>query len=32
VFVTLEPRKGDSDKPHGQKILYAYLGGEPNHP
>ena len=32
VFVTLEPRKGESDKPHGQKILYAYLGGEPNHP
>jgi len=32
VFVTLEPRRGDSDTPHGQKILYAYLGGEPNHP
>jgi hypothetical protein len=32
VFVTLEPRKGDGDKPHGQRILYAYLGGEPNHP
>ena len=32
VFVTLEPRKGDNDKPHGQRILYAYLGGEPNHP
>jgi len=32
VFVTLEPRKGDADKPHGQRILYAYLGGQPNHP
>jgi hypothetical protein len=32
VFVTLEPRKGDTDKPHGQRVLYAYLGGEPNHP
>lgn len=32
VFVTLEPRRGDSDKPHGQRILYAYLGGQPNHP
>jgi hypothetical protein len=32
VFVTLEPRRGDADKPHGQRVLYAYLGGEPNHP
>jgi hypothetical protein len=32
VFVTLEPHKGVSDKPQGQKILYAYLGGQPNHP
>ena len=32
VFVTLEPRKGDGGKPQGQRILYAYLGGEPNHP
>ena len=32
VFVTLEPRKGEGDQPHGQKILYAFLGGEPNHP
>jgi hypothetical protein len=32
VFVTLEPRKGDTAKPHGQRVLYAYLGGEPNHP
>lgn len=32
VFVTLEPRKGEPGQPHGQKILYAFLGGEPNHP
>lgn len=32
VFVTLEPHKGETDRPHGQRILYAYLGGEPNHP
>jgi hypothetical protein len=32
VFVTLEPHKGEGDKPHGPKILYAFLGGEPNHP
>ena len=31
VFVTLEPRKGQ-DKPEGKRILFAFLGGEPNHP
>jgi hypothetical protein len=31
VFVTPEPRKGEGDKPHGEKILYAFLG-EANHP
>jgi hypothetical protein len=32
VFVTLEPRNGDGDKPQGKRILYAFLGGEANHP
>ncbi len=32
VFVTLEPHNGDGDKPQGKRILYAFLGGEPNHP
>jgi regulator of replication initiation timing len=31
VFVTLESRSG-GDRPHGHKILYAFLGGEANHP
>jgi hypothetical protein len=31
VFVTLE-RSGDPKTPHGQKLLYAYLGSSPNHP
>ncbi len=32
VFVTLEPRNGEGDKPQGKRILYAFLGGEANHP
>jgi hypothetical protein len=32
VFVTLEPRNGNGDKPKGKRILYAFLGGEANHP
>jgi hypothetical protein len=32
VFVTLEPHGGDGEKPRGQKILYAFLGGQANHP
>jgi len=32
VFVTLEPRNGDGGKPQGKRILYAFLGGEANHP
>lgn len=32
VFVTLEPRNGNGDKPQGKRILYAFLGGEANHP
>jgi hypothetical protein len=32
VFVTLEPHSGGSDRPRGQKILYAFLGGQANHP
>jgi hypothetical protein len=32
VFVTLEPHGGDRDRPQGKKILFAFLGGEPNHP
>jgi hypothetical protein len=31
VFVTAESLK-DSKEPHGRKLLYAYLGGQPNHP
>jgi hypothetical protein len=31
VFVTAEPA-GGSNKPTGQKLLYAYLGSNPNHP
>jgi hypothetical protein len=31
IFVTVEQGKG-TDKPTGEKLLYAYLGGQPNHP
>jgi hypothetical protein len=31
VFVTVEP-PGGSEKPHGQRLLYAYLNANPNHP
>ena len=31
VYVTVEP-PGGSPKPTGQKLLYAYLNGQPNHP
>jgi len=31
IFVTVEPGKG-STRPTGAKLLYAYLGGQPNHP
>jgi hypothetical protein len=31
VFVTVEPL-GGGDKPTGKKLLYAYLGTQPNHP
>jgi hypothetical protein len=31
VFVTVEPTPG-RDKPSGQKLLYAYLGTQANHP
>ena len=31
VFVTLEPPNG-SPAPRGRKLLYANLGGPPNHP
>ena len=31
VFVTLEPHAGDG-KPQGKRILFAFLGGEANHP
>jgi len=31
VFVTVEP-PGGSTKPTGHKLLYAYLGADPNHP
>ncbi len=32
VFVTLEPRGGEAEKPRGHKILYAFLSGQANHP
>jgi hypothetical protein len=31
VFVTAEPHGGVA-RPTGQKLMYAYLGHEPNHP
>lgn len=31
VFVTVEP-SGGSEKPHGQRLLYAYLNANANHP
>jgi hypothetical protein len=31
VFVTIEP-PGGSEKPHGQRLLYAYLNANANHP
>jgi hypothetical protein len=31
IFVTVEQGQG-TDKPTGEKLLYAYLGGQPNHP
>jgi hypothetical protein len=31
VFVTAEPRGGTA-RPTGQKLMFAYLGHEPNHP
>jgi hypothetical protein len=32
VFVTLEPHAGEGTKPQGKRILFAFLGGEANHP
>lgn len=32
VFVTLEPPNGNSSQPQGDKLLYAYLRGQANHP
>jgi hypothetical protein len=32
VFVTLEPSNGDPNKPNGNKLMYAYLRGQANHP
>jgi hypothetical protein len=31
VFVTVESTR-DPIKPTGQKLMYAFLGGQPNHP
>jgi len=31
VFVTAESL-GEAKEPHGKKLLYAYIGGQPNHP
>jgi hypothetical protein len=32
VFVTLEPRDSNPNRPKGDKLLYAYLKGQANHP
>jgi hypothetical protein len=32
VFVTLEPPNGNPAKPQGEKLMYAYLRGQANHP
>ena len=32
VFVTLEPHNQDGEAPRGKRVLYAFLGGAPNHP
>ena len=32
VFVTLEPHDRNGSGPRGKRILYAFLGGVPNHP
>ncbi len=32
VFVTLEPPNGGPNQPKGEKLMYAYLRGQPNHP
>jgi hypothetical protein len=32
VFVTVEPHGHENDKPQGKRILFAFLGGEANHP
>ncbi len=32
VFVTFEPTAKSPDRPRGQKLMYAYLHGEVNHP
>jgi hypothetical protein len=32
VFVTLEPPNSNPTQPKGDKLMYAYLRGQPNHP
>jgi hypothetical protein len=32
VFVTTEVASKQYSEPHGKKVLYAYLGNQPNHP
>jgi predicted nucleic acid-binding Zn-ribbon protein len=32
VFVTLEPPNGNQTEPKGDKLMYAYLRGQANHP
>lgn len=32
VYVTLEPTSKEADRPRGQKLMYAYLRGQVNHP
>ena len=32
VFVTTEVASKQYKEPHGKKVLYAYLGNQPNHP
>ena len=32
IFVTFEPTTKSTDHPRGEKLMYAYLRGEVNHP
>jgi hypothetical protein len=32
VYVTVDPAGRQRDTPHGERVLYAYFGAQPNHP